>query len=455
MIDMKDIKRVLSIAGSDSGGGAGIQADLKTFAALGVYGMTAITAITAQNTLGVTSIHGVDPIVIGDQIDAVIQDIGVDAVKIGMLHSSEVIEIVAERVRRYDLRPILDPVMVSTSGSQLLKPEAKEAVVKQLLSQTMVLTPNRYEAEILSGIDIEDIETAQKAARKIGEMGPEAVMVKGGHLDSKEKAIDILYTGDGFTILEGQYHATHGTHGTGCTLSSAIAAYIAKGYPIPEAAKKAKDFVNKAIKNYLDLGSGSGPVNAMANLYDEAEKVMALENIREAISIVESEPSIRELIAECQMNIGMALSYANGPMDVVAVDGRITKHMEGVRASGCPKLGASRHNAKTILAVKEYDPSKRAGLNLKYREGIIKICQDMGLKVSYYDRKEEPEEIKKREGMTTAWGAREAIKTVEGTPDVIYHMGDWGKEPMIVLLGESATQIAKMAVNISRRWTQE
>jgi hydroxymethylpyrimidine/phosphomethylpyrimidine kinase len=445
---MSEIKKVLSIAGSDSGGGAGIQADLKTFAALGVHGMTAITAITAQNTMGVKSIQGVDPAVIGDQIDAVVQDIGVDSVKIGMLHNTEVILMVSEKLRKYNLRPVLDPVMVSASGSELLKPEAKDALIEELLPLSTVVTPNRYEAEILSGLKIGTVDEAKEAAKIIAKMGPDAVLIKGGHLETSGKALDVLYTESEFTVLEGKYHEKGYTHGTGCCLSSAIAANLAKDYDILEATRLAKEFVNKSIKYGLDLGEGIGPVNPMSVLYDEAEQALVLENVRNAITIIEAEPRLRELIAECQMNIGMALKNANSNMDVAAADGRLTRHMDGVRAMGCPRFGASRHIANTILAVKEHDPSKRAGLNLKYSDEIIKACENLGLTVSFYDRREEPEDIKNIEGMTTIWGTKEAVKRAGKTPDVIYHLGDWGKEPMIVLVGKSAVEVACWSIDI-------
>ena len=452
---MSEIKKVLSIAGSDSGGGAGIQADLKTFAALGVHGMTAITAITAQNTMGVLSIQGIDPTIIGDQIEAVVQDIGTDAVKIGMLHSSEVILAVSEKLRKYNLKPVLDPVMVSTSGSELLKPEAKQALIEELLPISSVLTPNRHEAEILSGIKIETVDDAVVAAKKIAGMGPESVLVKGGHLESGGKAIDVLYSEGDFTVLEAKYHEKGYTHGTGCCLSSAIAANMAKGYKVLDAVRLSKEFVNRSIRYGLDIGEGMGPANPMSILYDEAEKPHLLENIREAIKIVEGEPRLKDLTAECQMNIGMSLRHANTHEDVAAVDGRLTKHRDGVRSMGCPRFGASRHIANTILAVREHDPAKRAGLNLKYSNEIVEACENLGLNVSFYDRREEPEEIKEKEGMTTVWGTQEAVKRAGKTPDVIYHLGDWGKEPMVVLIGETAVEVACWAVNIAEEMNKK
>jgi len=441
------VRKVLSIAGSDSGGGAGIQADLKTFAALGVHGMTAVTAVTAQNTLGVTAIQGIEPSIIEAQIDAVVTDIGVDAVKTGMLHSAEVIEAVAGKLEQYHPPAVVDPVMVATSGAELLKPEAKATLVERLLPLATVLTPNVHEAEILSGIEIKSLDDARKAAEKIAVLGPEAVLVKGGHL-STEKAVDILYSGGEYTVLEAPFHKTVNTHGTGCSLSSAVAAQLAKGDGVVEAVTKAKMFVNRGIKHGLDIGEGPGPLNPMADLYNAAERAAVLEDVREAVAMVEAAPRMRELVAECQMNIGMALSYANGPQDVAAVDGRLTRHVGGVRAAGCPRFGASRHIANTILAVMEHDEGKRAALNLRYSEEIVEACRAAGLKVSYYDRREEPDEIKSVEGMTTRWGAGEAVKRIGGTPDVIYHLGDWGKEPMVVLVGETATQVAGWALKV-------
>lgn len=445
-----DIPRVLSIAGSDSGGGAGIQADLKTFAALGVHGMTAVTAITAQNTLGVIAIQVVEPSIIKAQIDAVVTDIGVDTVKTGMLYSADVIEAVAEKIEEYGLPAVVDPVMMTTSGSELLKPEAKTSLVDRLLPLAFVLTPNVREAEILSGIEIKSRYDAKEAAERIAALGPKAVLVKGGHL-VLDKAVDVLYSGGEFTVFEAPLHDTVNTHGTGCSLSSAIAAQIAKGDGIVEAVKKAKMFVNRGIKHGLDIGEGPGPINPMADLYNEVERIAVIGDVREAVAMVEANPGIRDLIAECQMNIGMALSYAVDHLDVAAVDGRLTRQMDGVRATGCPRFGASRHIANTILAMMEFDKRKRAALNLKYSKEIVEACKAVGLTVSYYDRREEPDEVKRMEGMTTKWGAGEAVKRAGETPDVIYHLGDWGKEPMVVLVGETATQVAGWTIQVMER----
>ena len=444
------IPRVLSIAGSDSGGGAGIQIDLKTFAALGVHGMTAVTVITAQNTLGVIALQGVDPSIIKAQIDAVVMDIGVDTVKTGMLHSAEVIEAVAEKIEEHGLPAVVDPVMVTSSGFELLEAEAKKSLIDRLLPLAILLTPNVYEAEILSGIEINSLEDAKEAAERIADLGPKAVLVKGGHL-ALDKAVDVLYSEGEFTVLEAPLHDTVNTHGTGCSLSSAIAAQIAKGDGLVEAVKKAKMFVNRSVKYGLDIGNGPGPLNPMADLYNEAERFAVIEELREAVAMVEAYSGMRDLLAECQMNIGLALSYAVDPSDVAAVDGRLTRQMYGVRSAGCLRFGASRRIANTILAVMEFDKRKRAALNLRYSTEIVEACKAVGLKVSYYDRREEPEEVKMMEGMTTKWGVGEAVNRVGEAPDVIYHLGDWGKDPMVVLVGETATQVADWSIQVMKR----
>ena len=451
---MGRIPCALTIAGSDSGGGAGIQADLKTFAALGVHGMTAITSITAQNTLAVTAVQDVDPDVVRAQIEAVAEDIGVDAAKTGMLHTSEIIEVGAGEVERYGFPVVVDPVMIAKSGAPLLKPKATETLVGRLLPLATVVTPNAMEAEVISGVKIGTLEDGKRAAKKIATLGPGAVVVKGGHiLQREDKAIDILLHKGEFTLLEAQRYETKTTHGTGCSFSSAIAAELAKGSGIPEAVRVAKEFVNRSIKYGLQIGRGHGPVNPMANLYNEAERYRVLKNVGDAVRLLEGSPEVKRLVAEVQMNIGMALPSASSPEDVAAVAGRIVRMIQGVRATGCPEFGASRHVARTILAVMRFDLEKRAGMNIRYSEEAVRVCQELGLTTSFYDRREEPPEIKKREGMTTTWGAEQAVKRVGRVPDVIYHLGDWGKEPMITLLGRTATEVAEKAVEVAKKLT--
>jgi len=260
------MKIALTIAGSDSGGGAGIQADLKTFSALGVYGMSVLTSITAQNTIGVQGVHDLPPDFVGLQIDSVMQDIGADAVKTGMLSNAQIIKIVSKKIREYQVRNlVIDPVMIAKGGDRLLREDAVKELKEDLIPLAMVITPNFSEAEVLSGLRIQNIEDMKEAAREIYKLGAKNVLVKGGHLLSEE-AIDLLYNGQTFSEFKAERIDTKNTHGTGCTLSSAIAAELAKGKKIEEAVDIAKKYITLAIKHSLDLGHGHGPLNHLVRL---------------------------------------------------------------------------------------------------------------------------------------------------------------------------------------------
>jgi hydroxymethylpyrimidine/phosphomethylpyrimidine kinase len=253
--------RALTIAGSDSGGGAGIQADLKTFGAFGVYGASAITAITAQNTLGVCAIHEVPPDIVAAQIDAVLEDIGADAAKTGMLWSAPIIEAVADRLRAHSFAAlVVDPVMVAKSGDALLRPEAVQALVELLLPLAAVVTPNAPEATVLSGVEVRDLASAREAARRIHALGPSIVIVKGGHLKG-DRSDDLVFDGRSFEVLSGKRIDTPHTHGTGCTFSAAIVACLARRKEPLEAAREARAFLQGAIEHAEPLGAGHGPVN--------------------------------------------------------------------------------------------------------------------------------------------------------------------------------------------------
>ena len=253
--------RALTIAGSDSGGGAGIEADLKTFTALGVFGMASITSVTAQNTVGVTGVHDLPPEFVAAQIDAVAGDIGVDAAKTGMLSNAGIIEAVADSIARHGIgKLVVDPVMAAKSGDRLLEEAAQEALVRRILPLAYVVTPNLPEAEALAGIPVRRVDEMQEAARRIADLGPSTVLVKGGHLESGE-AVDVLFDGGSFREFVAQRIDTKNTHGTGCTYSAAIAAFLAKGCEVGEAVDAAKRYLTEAIRHSFDLGQGHGPLN--------------------------------------------------------------------------------------------------------------------------------------------------------------------------------------------------
>lgn len=263
------MKTALTIAGSDSSGGAGIQADLKAFSALGVYGMSVITAITAQNTCGVTAIRELDREIIGDQIAAVYDDIKVDAVKIGMLSSSAIIHEVAAGLAKYQTGNIvLDTVMISKSGSHLLKEEAVETLKRELIPRATVVTPNLHEASALVGFSVQDRKSMEKAAEVIKAMGAQYVVVKGGHLEGEP--CDLLYDGAEMEAFANRRIATVHTHGTGCTFSSAIAAGLAKGLSVRDSVAAAKAYITMAIEQGFKLGHGVGPTHHFYDLYKKA-----------------------------------------------------------------------------------------------------------------------------------------------------------------------------------------
>lgn len=263
------MKKLLTIAGSDSSGGAGIQADLKTFSALGAYGMSVITAVTAQNTQGVLAVEDISPDVIEKQIEAIFEDIEVDAVKIGMVSKLETISIIASCLKKYGAKNIVvDPVMVSKSGYNLLQPEAAEALIKKLIPLADILTPNILEAQAITGKSITTTGDMEEAAVMIWEMGARNVLVKGGHL--QEDAVDVLFDGRKAKHFRSPRIITKNTHGTGCTLSSALAVSLAQEKTVEEAVEAAKEYITTAIKYSLSIGKGVGPTNHFYSLYKMA-----------------------------------------------------------------------------------------------------------------------------------------------------------------------------------------
>lgn len=267
----KIYRRVLTIAGSDSGGGAGIQADLKTFSAIGCYGMSVITALTAQNTIGVTAIHAVPGVFVQQQMEAVFSDIGTDAVKIGMLFSVELIEAVATQLKKHGIGNIvLDPVMVAQSGDKLLQDDAVEAIKTHLMPMADVVTPNLPEAAVLLNRKIRNAEDLIAAARDLAQFGGKSILIKGGHLEDHQSTDWLYLVGeDRLVVFKGDFIRTRNNHGTGCTLSSAIAAHLAKGLKIEAAVRAAKVYIGEAIRAGAGykLGAGRGPVHHFFNLW--------------------------------------------------------------------------------------------------------------------------------------------------------------------------------------------
>jgi len=438
---------ILTIAGSDSGGGAGIEADLKTFAALGMHGACAITSVTAQNTLGVERVYDLPEDVIVDQIRAVRSDIRVDYVKIGMLSSDGIVRTVAEEIEGIPF--VLDPVMSAEAGGSLLADDALDALVSVLIPLASVVTPNVYEACAITGIRIRSIEDAEHAAAAIVTLGCRAAVITGGHLDGT----DVLCEGGSGKIeppglIRGSGGIIGGgTHGAGCTYSSALASYLAKGLSVPDACIAAKGFVEKAIANSSSIGHGVAPVNQTLEVISDAARYHAIADVNAAVKAIENSQSFASLIPEVGCNIGSATPAAQSVGDVAAVRGRIvTVSGDRARAVGCAEFGASSHIARLILAVMQFDPMMRGALNIRYSGGVISACEECGYTMASFDRRYEPPHHK-----TMDWGAEYAIREAGSVPQVIWDAGGVGKEAMVRILGGSAVEVAGLAIRVLDR----
>ncbi len=441
----------MTIAGSDSGGGAGVEADLKTFAALGVHGTVALTSVTAQNTYEVTAIHDIPPDIVYKQIEAVVNDMGVDAAKTGMLSNSQIIKAVAKAVRNYQFPVVVDPVMIAKSGAQLLREEAIETLIKELIPLAKVVTPNKPEAEKLTGIQIKNLDDAKLAAKNIVEvLGAEAAVVKGGHLEGNE-AIDVLYWKGSFKLFKAPKIVAGCTHGTGCAFSAAIAAELAKGETVEKAVEKAKEFITLSIDYGLKVGKGHCPVNPIAWLEIPAERYRVLRNVEEAVRLLtHNAEKILNYMPEVGVNVVEAIDpkYLRDLNDVAGVLGRIVRVGNEVKAVGPVRFGASKHLANALMIVVQHYPTLRAMVNIRYDEKLIESAVKAGFKVVFIDRSKEPEEVKKVEGMSLKWIIQEALRKSHQPPDIIYDLGDVGKEAMIRVLARNAIEAVEKLLKI-------
>ncbi|MEM2759973.1 MAG: bifunctional hydroxymethylpyrimidine kinase/phosphomethylpyrimidine kinase [Nitrososphaerales archaeon] len=435
--------KALTIAGSDTSSGAGIQADLKVFSALHVYGTSVITALTAQNTRGVSRIMAVEPSMVKAQITAVLNDIDVDAIKIGMVYSRELINTVASSLKDAKIPIVLDPILRSGTGIMLLRNDAYTTFVKKLVPMADVITPNALEAEKLVNMKIRNIDEVKEAVRKITALGAENVVIKGGHMYGKH-SIDVLYCKGEFFEFTNERIMRKSLHGTGCSFSAALTAEIAKGRSVVDATRKANNFVNNAIRNALKIGEGM----RVPNFEHLAPSNTFLASLQRAVHFIEDTDDFGVLIPESQTNMVYAKTNAESIEDVAGVFGRIVKIGKKAKAAGNVGFGASLHVASAVLAIMNYNKSIRSAINIKYDERIIEICKNLGWQVSSYDRRKEPDEVKAKENMTVKWGIEQAVSKINNVPDVIYHTGDWGKEPMILLFGKDPCRVCTNVVSV-------
>lgn len=440
------LKVALSVAGSDSGAGAGIQADLKTFSALGVYGCTAITAITAQNTEQVAQISEVPTEMVRAQIASVMADSPADGVKIGMVYSRGIIEAVAASLKGRKVPIVLDPILAAGTGARLLRDDALDAFLSRLLPICLLVTPNRMEAEELSGIKVGSEAGAARAAEKLRSMGARNVIIKGGHFGrsaakTAKTVTDVLLDSNGnITKIENPRIDVEESHGSGCNFSAAATAYLARGFGLHEACRMANEYVHMAIKNVVRVGRGLPVTNPLSAIYRDAMRYSVISELQSAVDRLVSLEGFAGLIPETQTNFAYALPCAETHTDVAAVRGRIAKAGESAVQVSRIEFGASRHMASAVLAYMAARPAYRSVINIRFDPALVRVCKSL-FEVSSYDRAKEPKGVKQKEGSTIAWGTKSALAR-NPRAEIIYHEGDVGKEPMITLFGRSPADVA-------------
>jgi hydroxymethylpyrimidine/phosphomethylpyrimidine kinase len=426
---------VLTIAGSDSGGGAGIQADLKTIEAGGGFGTSAVTAITAQNTRGVESSHVLPLAEIEAQIGAVAADFDVRAVKTGMLATRDVVELVADRVRAFDCPAVVDPVMVATSGDRLLSEEAEDAYA-ELVAEATVVTPNADEAAVLTGQTVDDEGSARVAGEEIRALGADAVLVKGGHVDTGDRVFDTLVTADGEESSVRTFShpriATDATHGSGCTLSSAIATHLARGAGVPRACERSTAFMERAVRYHLDVGEGPGAVHHLARIRERAGQTATVEAVEGVVAAL-VRANVRALVPEVGLNVVGATAYAESAGEVAAVEGRITRTVDGIAPNRGVRFGASANVAEFLLAARERAPALRFACNCRFDDDVAAALDALDWPTAEYDR-------------TSDSPVAAAVGDAGATPAAVVDRGAEGIEPTTRLVASDAATLRERAL---------
>lgn len=448
-------KVVLAIAGSDPSAGAGIQADLKSFSFLGLHGVTVITCITSQNTQTVRKIHKLPIEIIESQIDTIFEDFKISAVKTGMLFDGEIIKLVSKKILQYNLKPIVDPVMVSTSGKSLSNSKSIFNDFKEyLLPNALIVTANIPEAIELSGTEINSIDDVKNSCKKISTFGPEYVLIKGGHLKNKN-CTDILYDRKNFYDFTLPRISNKKAHGSGCTLSALITGLIALNETPIQAVKKAKFVVWDMIKKGYAPAKGSDVLNHSISIKvppklesDNYYKVwFELKNsVYKLINILPS-----DFIPEVGVNFAYAPKNATKLKDICAIDGRIVLNHSKISVCGNINFGVSKHVSAIVLAVMSIDKNYRSAMNIKFSEKNLKLCKKSGLKIGSFDRTFEP----KTSDSTMEWGTKKAIKKLGFIPDIIYDLGGVGKEPMIRIIGKNPDEVISKIIKIIKPYNNK
>lgn len=438
--------KVLTIGGSDSSGGAGIQADTKTVLSLGGYGMSVVTGVTAQNTLGVQGVVPMEPEFVALQLESVLGDIGADCVKTGMMVNAAIAKVVAEKLTQHGIEKIVvDPVFTSKSGATLLDEEGRQALVDHVFPKAYLVTPNIPETEILAGFKISNVSDMTRAAKNVLSMGPKYVLVKGGHLDGTP--VDVLHDGSQHYEFSIQRVRTRHTHGTGCTLASAVATLLAKGLPLLESIDKAKRYLYRALRFSLDIGGGIGPTNHFASITREIARTHVIEELETARDRLKR-LNIGHLIPEVQSNLAFAIPYAESVNDVASFPGRIIRLGNSVDTLASARFGASRQIHHLVLAAMDYDSERRAAMTIHYSDTLVKRIKSLGYNVAEFDRNRTPPDLQQEEGSTLAWGVQDVMEELEGVPDAIFDRGAVGKVPLIRLFGNEPASIVDLIAKL-------
>jgi hydroxymethylpyrimidine/phosphomethylpyrimidine kinase len=426
--------------------------------ALGLFGTSVITCITAQNTQGVQKITPLDNDIITKQLNAVLIDIKPSAIKTGMLFSAEIIELIVEVLDEYDNTPlVVDPVMVATTGADLTHDSDQNkfisALKNSLIPKATVVTPNIHEAETLIGREIKSAEEIKKACEEIYLLGPKNVLIKGGHAkgfeidkETEGEVVDVLFDGDFHTFKGPRFNKD--VHGTGCTLSSLIAGYLAKGYEVNKGIELSKLMITAGIRDSLKVGSGVEAVNILPDIGELPTGIRGELITAVSVAADELEQILTPFfIPEVGINIGYAEPNASNFDNVCALSGRITRVGGHASYIGSPKFGASKHVARIILAAMSFHSSFRCAMNLKYRPEIVQACMDLGYSVGTFSRDSEPEDKSSME-----WGTKTAIESVGTVPDIIYDTGGMGKEPMVRVLGTDPEDVLGKVKRIFKKF---
>jgi len=445
---MHECPTILTIAGSDSGGGAGIQADLKTFAMLGGYGCSVITALTAQNTTAVTGIHPVPAEFVIQQYQAVTSDLNVRAAKTGMLFSADIIKALAPVLVQRGFPLVVDPVCVSQSGTRLLEESAVAALARDIFPLADLLTPNLPEAELFAGMRIKSAQDICEAAERLLALGPRAVLIKGGHMDSPASTDWYMTPGQKPIPLMQTRVDTRNLHGTGCTLSAAITAHLGLGLDMLVSVRRAQHFLHAALRASYAVGAGGGSPNHAVPLVKEQARLGLLRELADAGHALMLLPRFARLIPEVRSNFAVALPFAASSDDVAAFSGRITCSRRGeVILAGAPEFGASSHMARVVLAARKINPRTGCALNIACSEATVGAVKRAGLTAAHFNRAEEPELDREREGGTMDWGTITALERhkTPASVDAVIDAGGPGKEPMIRLLAaDTRDMLAKV-----------